>query len=75
MKEKDPNFRLALHGIERSIGAKFDIIDHPNSVYDLNFNGYDWDVDGVPTFGPYDYADGMELISKSLFALSFSIVT
>jgi len=71
MKEKDPNFRLALHGIERSIGAKFDIIDHPNSVYDLNFNGYDWDVDGVPTFGPYDYADGMELISKSLFACSF----
>lgn len=71
MKERDPSFKLALHGIERSIGAKYDIIDHPNSVYDLNFNGYDWDVDGVPTFGPYNYAQGMELISKSLFACSF----
>lgn len=71
MQQKDPSFRLALHGIERSIGAKFDIIDHPNSVYDLNFKEYDWNVDGVPTFGPYNYADGMELISTSLFACSF----
>ena len=71
MQQKDPSFRLALHGIERSIGAKFDIIDHPNSVYDLNFKEYDWSVDGVPTFGPYNYADGMELISTSLFACSF----
>ncbi len=71
MKKKDPNFRLALHGIERSIGAKFDIIDHPNSVYNLKFEDYDWEIDGVPTFGPYDYADGMELISTSLFGCSF----
>ena len=71
MKDKDPSFRLALHGIERSIGAKFDIIDHPNSVYNLKFDDYDWNVDGVPTFGPYDYANGMDLISTSLFGCSF----
>jgi len=71
MKDKDPSFKLALHGIERSIGAKYDIIDHPNSVYNLRFDGYDWGVNGVPTFGPYDYDDGMKLISTSLFGCSF----
>ena len=72
IKEIDPNFHLALHGIERSIGAKYDIIDHPNSNYIFKFDGtYDWTQPGVPTYGPYVHAEGMKIISESLFGASF----
>ncbi len=72
MQKKDPTFGLALHGIEKSIGAKADIIDHPNCRFNIDFKGdYNWQAPGVPVFGPYKYADGMREIASSMFASSF----
>jgi glycosyltransferase involved in cell wall biosynthesis len=71
MKEKDPNFHLLMHGIEKSVGAAKDIIHQPNSFYKLYFKDYDWTVPGVQVFGQYKYVEGMKAISDSLFACSF----
>ena len=65
--EKDKDFHYAIHGIERSIGAKFDILDF--TEYQSKFNGYNYS-DQCQSFGPYEYEDGMKLISKSMFGYS-----
>jgi len=71
MKEKDPNFHLLMHGIEKSVGAAKDIIRQPNSFFKLYHKEYDWNVPGVQVFGQYKYHDGMKAISESLFGCSF----
>lgn len=72
MKEKDPNFHLLMHGIEKSVGAAKDIIRQPNTFYKLYFKGqYDWTVPGVQVFGQYKHNEGMKAICDSLFACSF----
>ena len=62
---KDLN--MSIHGIERSIGAKFDIIDRSN--YKAKFEEYN-DGEVIESFGPYEYQQGMELLSKSMFGYS-----
>ena len=59
----DKDFHYSIHGIERSIGAKFDIIDITS--WQDKFEGYDYDSDICQSFGPYEYEDGMNLISNS----------
>lgn len=71
MKDKDPNFHLLMHGIEKSVGAAKDIIKQPNSFYKLYHKEYDWSVPGVQVFGQYKYHDGMKAICESLFGCSF----
>ena len=64
----DKDFHYAIHGIERSIGAKFDIIDITN--WTDKFEGYNYDSDICESFGPYEYEDGMNLIANSMFGYS-----
>ena len=64
----DKDFHYSIHGIERSIGAKFDIIDITS--WQDKFDGYDYDSDICQSFGPYEYEDGMNLISNSMFGYS-----
>lgn len=64
----DKDFHYSIHGIERSIGAKFDIIDITN--WTDKFDGYNYDSDICESFGPYEYEDGMKLISNSMFGYS-----
>jgi hypothetical protein len=63
-------FKGRLIGIERSIGAKGDIIDHPNCVYAGNFNNWQKDIETHTVFGPYPYEVGQELMSKAMFGYS-----
>lgn len=71
LKSFDPDFKVELKGIERSIGAKFDIFDHPNTLDctgrtpDENSNGF------VPVYGPYNRNEGIDYLAKSLFGCSF----
>lgn len=61
--------KAELKGIERSIGAKCDIFDHPNC---LDMTGKEPKGDGkVPVYGPYDRQEGMEYMAKNLFVCSF----
>lgn len=71
LKEKDPDFKCELKGIERSIGAKTDIFDHPNCL-DLTGKNVPQNSTGfVPVYGPYNRQEGMEYMAKSLFGCSF----
>lgn len=71
LKELDPSFKYALRGIERSIGAKFDIFDHPNTL-DLTGKKADPEAQGfVPVYGPYVREEGMAELSQSLFGANF----
>jgi len=68
--EMDKDFHYAIHGIERSIGAKFDIIDR--TEYQAKFNGYTYYAgrELMESFGPYEYQEGMNLIANSMFGYS-----
>ena len=66
--EKDKDFHYAIHGIERSIGAKFDILDF--TEYEAKFKGYTFNNTQCQSFGPYEYEDGMELIASAMFGYS-----
>lgn len=69
LRDKDPNFKCELIGIERSIGAKFDIFDHPHH---LDLTGKEPKGTGfVPVYGPYVRNEGMMKLAKSLFGASF----
>lgn len=68
-KISNSDLHFAIHGIERSIGAKSDIIDR--TKYSMKFNGkYDFSSELVEAFGPYSYEEGMRIISDSMFGYS-----
>lgn len=69
--EKDPNFDSELIGIERSIGAKCDIFDHPNCVDRTGKVEKKGATGCVPVYGTYIRNEGMETLAKSLFGCSF----
>lgn len=59
-----------LLGIERSIGAKSDIFDHPFTL-DLTGKNPSGNPDGVPVHGPYIRHEGLEKMANTLFGCSF----
>lgn len=63
------DFKATLIGIERSIGAKTDILDHSNCSYKAKLDDISL-VDDHTVYGPYDYLTGQELLSKSMFGYS-----
>jgi glycosyltransferase involved in cell wall biosynthesis len=68
---KDPEFKTELIGIERSIGAKCDIFDHPHT---LDCTGKEPKIGPkscVPVYGTYVREEGMQTLAKSLFGCSF----
>lgn len=64
----DKDFHYAIHGIERSIGAKFDIIDITD--WTDKFEGYKINHQQCQSFGPYEYEEGMNLLSHAMFGYS-----
>lgn len=68
----DNNIGCKLLGIERSIGAKFDIFEHPNCI-DMTGKEpkYISEDACVPVHGTYVRNEGMEEMAKSLFGCSF----
>ena len=70
LKSIDAKVSCELHGIERSMGAKIDILDRPN-VLDKTRKLITGPLDGVPVHGPYVREEGLELMASSLFVASF----
>jgi glycosyltransferase involved in cell wall biosynthesis len=71
LKELDPKQDCQVYGIERSIGAKFDIIDRPDITYVNNGSGKRDKNGPVEVYGPVTRADGLEKVASHLFASSF----
>ena len=69
---RDKDFDVGIFGIEKSIGAKYDIIDQPNAEYlGMPKPNPEFFNDRVAVYGPYVRDYGMQQISDSLFAASF----
>lgn len=60
-----------LKGIERSIGAKFDIFDHPHCLDRTGKKEKKGPESCVPVYGTYIRDDGMKYLAKCLFGCSF----
>ena len=71
LKELDEKQDCQVYGIERSIGAKFDIIDRPDITYVNNGSGKRDKSGPVEVYGPVTRAEGLEKVSSHLFASSF----
>jgi hypothetical protein len=72
IQQKTKNWDCAVYGIERSIGAKFDIIDYDKTIY-VNTNGSkENEKNGsVYVYGPVVQSDGVNIVGSHLFATSF----
>ena len=69
---KEKGIASELIGIERSIGAKFDIFDHPNCIDRTGKEEkYISPNACVPVYGTYIRNEGMETLSNCLFGCSF----
>jgi hypothetical protein len=70
LKKMVSDWNLCVHGVERSIGAKFDILNRPDVAYH-NASGR---IDGpgpIDVYGPCVNTDGLKLMSDNLFSSSF----
>ena len=72
LQELEPSWKCSIHGIERSIGAKFDILDYPKTIY-VNPNGKkDNEEKGeVHVYGPVTRNEGLDIVGSCLFSSSF----
>lgn len=72
LQKKKPDWDCKVYGIERSIGAKFDIIDYDKTIY-VNPNGNkDNEENGsVCVHGPVIQKEGIEIVGSHMFASSF----
>jgi len=68
--DQDLTFQTELLGIERSIGAKCDIFDHPYTIDRTGKVEKKGEEGCVPVYGTYVRSEGMETLAKSLFGCS-----
>ena len=73
-RQKDSSFDTLIIGIEKSIGARVDILDHPLCEF-YTYCVYPPKVLQDPTktvtMGPYKYDQGMRIMAESMFGASF----
>jgi len=67
-----PEWNCEIHGIERSMGAKIDVLDYEKTLYD-NGNGKIDNADKgcVRVSGPVDRNVGVDIVSSHMFATAF----
>ncbi len=72
VQELEPTWDCQIHGIERSMGAKFDVLDYEKTIY-INDNGkIDNEEDGtVRVCGPVNRNEGVDIVSSHMFATAF----
>lgn len=72
LKNLDKNVDVRVHGVERSIGAKFDILDYDKTIY-VNPNGKrdNEDKGSIEVFGPVTRNEGLDIVASHLFSSSF----
>lgn len=71
LMKKDPSYECSVHGIERSIGAKFQILDMPEVTYVNNGSLVENGTGPVKVYGPVNRSLGLDVIAAHTFASSF----
>lgn len=69
--KKDPNFNIELMGIDTSIAAKINVLDHKYAINRLGKTEKKGPEGCVPIYGPYNRDEGMDSMAGSLFGCSF----
>lgn len=72
IQELKPDWDCQIHGIERSMGAKIDVLDYPKTIYN-NPNGVkDNEENGtVNVFGPVNRNVGVDIVASHMFSTAF----
>ncbi len=75
LERLDPEFDVRLIGIEKSVGAKFDVIVHPRCEYYKYPTPDKLALTPQPgkslAYGPYAYDVGLDQMTQSMFGASF----
>lgn len=71
IQKKRPDYDCAIYGIERSIGAKTQIIDMPEVTYINNGSLTENGNGPVRVYGPINRSNGLDKIASHKFASSF----
>ena len=67
-----PEWDCQIHGIERSMGAKIDVLDYEKTIYDNGNGKLDNEEHGcVRVCGPVNRNVGVDIVSSHMFATAF----
>jgi len=67
-----PDWDCQIHGIERSMGAKIDVLDYEKTIYDNGNGKLDNEEHGsVRVCGPINRNVGVDIVSSHMFATAF----
>jgi len=67
-----PDWDCKIHGIERSMGAKIDVLDYEKTMYDNGNGRIDNEEDGcVMVSGPVDRNVGVDIVASHTFSTAF----
>jgi glycosyltransferase involved in cell wall biosynthesis len=72
VQKKNKDWFCEVRGVERSIGAKFDILDYEKTIY-VNPNGNEDNKHNgtVRVYGPVTRNEGLDLVAQHQFSTSF----
>jgi glycosyltransferase involved in cell wall biosynthesis len=72
VQKRKPDWHCEVYGVERSIGAKFDILDYEKTIYvNPNGNKDNEETGSVCVNGPVRRNDGIDIVASHLFSSSF----
>lgn len=72
IQQLKPNWDCKVHGIERSMGAKIDVLDYEKTIYDNGNGKLDNAENGcVLVSGPVDRNVGIDITASHMFATAF----
>jgi len=67
-----PGWDCKVHGIERSMGAKIDVLDYEKTIYNNPNGKKDNEETGtVNVFGPVNRNEGVDIVASHLFSTAF----
>lgn len=72
LQKINPEASCKVHGVERSIGAKFDILDYDKTIYvNPKGNKDNEELGTVCVHGPVERNKGLDLVASHMFSSSF----
>ena len=72
VQQRKPDWDCQIHGIERSMGAKIDVLDYEKTIYDNGNGKLDNAENGcVVVKGPVDRNVGVDIVASHMFSTAF----
>ena len=72
VQQRKPDWNCEIHGIERSMGAKIDVLDYEKTIYNNGNGKLDNEENGcVMVNGPVDRNVGVDIVASHMFSTAF----